>query len=216
MMKRAILMLAALAVVHVAVGQAKAGIITFNSQPDFTYWLTPINSEGFKFSDITGEGSLGTARNLDGSSVDNGTVHLMDWVNGGSLSALRMEASDNSLFSLSSFDFTSGYLNGTGKANQLTVTGYDISGNVVANAAFTSTAYSNLSFTTLNLSGSFQNLRYVTFEALGNGNRVGYDNIVVNASAAVPEPSSLALFGMATATFAGYFGWRRRKSPVNA
>jgi hypothetical protein len=33
---------------------------------------------------------------------------------------------------------------------------------------------------------------------------------------AVPEPSSLTLFGVATATFAGYFGRRRRKRPVAA
>jgi hypothetical protein len=32
-----------------------------------------------------------------------------------------------------------------------------------------------------------------------------------SAAGAVPEPSSLALFAMATATFAGCFGWRRRK-----
>jgi hypothetical protein len=32
----------------------------------------------------------------------------------------------------------------------------------------------------------------------------------------VPEPSSLAMFGMGSATFAGYFGWRRRKKAVTA
>jgi hypothetical protein len=30
-------------------------------------------------------------------------------------------------------------------------------------------------------------------------------------AAAVPEPSSLVLGGVAAASFAGYFGWRRRK-----
>jgi hypothetical protein len=34
--------------------------------------------------------------------------------------------------------------------------------------------------------------------------------------AAVPEPSSLALIGMASASFAGYAGWRRRRQPAAA
>jgi hypothetical protein len=34
------------------------------------------------------------------------------------------------------------------------------------------------------------------------------------AKPVTPEPSTLALLGMATASFAGYFGWRRRKPAV--
>jgi PEP-CTERM motif len=36
------------------------------------------------------------------------------------------------------------------------------------------------------------------------------------AQAPVPEPSTLALFGMATASLAGYCGWRRRKQALSA
>jgi PEP-CTERM motif-containing protein len=39
-------------------------------------------------------------------------------------------------------------------------------------------------------------------------------SVAAAAAAPVPEPASLALWGMATATFAGYFGWRRRKQAV--
>lgn len=168
---------------------ANSAVIDFNDNPDDSYWNTPVVSDGYTFSDTTGEGSLGTADNLDDTSVNNGTVHLMDWINGGSLSALRMEAIDGSLFSLSSFDFSSGYLNGSSIANQLVVTGFDALGNAIANALFSSADYSHLAFTTLNLSGGFSGLAYVTFEATGTNNRVGYDNFTVN----VPEPSSLIL-----------------------
>ncbi|WP_448547699.1 PEP-CTERM sorting domain-containing protein [Thalassotalea fusca] len=175
---------------------AFAGLIDFNTNPDNNYWDTPISSNGFLFTDITGQGSLGTASNLDNASVDNGTVHLMDWVNSGNLSSVRMEAIDNSLFSLNMFDFTSGYLSGSEIATQLSVSGFDIGGNLVASAVFLSNSYSHLSFTTLNLSNAFQNLRYVIFDATGSNNRVGYDNIVVNNAVSVPEPSSLVILAL--------------------
>jgi hypothetical protein len=41
-----------------------------------------------------------------------------------------------------------------------------------------------------------------------------YLEVVIPAPSAVPEPSTLTLLGMATASFAGYFGWRRRKVVV--
>jgi hypothetical protein len=173
-----------------------AGLIDFNTNPDNSYWTSPISSNGYLFTDITGQGSLGTAKNLDGSSVNNGTVHLMDWVNSGSLSLVRMEAADSSLFDLIMFDFTSGYLNGNRIATQLSVSGFDIGGNLIANSIFSSASYNHVSFTTLNLGQDFQSLRYVTFAATGSDNRVGYDNIVVNESVPVPEPSSLAILAL--------------------
>lgn len=171
---------------------ANAAIIDFNSNPDDNYWVTPIVSNGYIFTDITGQGSLGTASNLDDSSVDNGTVHLMDWVNNDFSSTMRMEAVNSNLFDLLSFDFTSGYLDGSDSAIELSVAGYDASDALIASTIFTSVEYDHTSFTTLYLDASFSDLQYVVFDALGYHNRVGYDDIVVKA----PEPASLALFGL--------------------
>lgn len=44
---------------------------------------------------------------------------------------------------------------------------------------------------------------------------VGVDDVQYRAGA-VPEPGTLTMLGMASASFAGYFGWRRRKQPVSA
>jgi hypothetical protein len=183
-----------------------AAVVTFNSSPDNSYFVNPINSEGFTFTDLTGEESLGTDNNLDDSSVDNGTIHLMDWSNSVPLSTMRMEATGGWLFGLSSFDFTSGYLDGSSIADQLSVTGYDTGDNVVAFAIFTNSDYSNLSFTNLNLSSSFHGLKYVIFEASGTYNRVGYDNFAI-----VPEPTSLAVFGIGMC-IAGVNAARLRRS----
>ena len=179
-----------------------ATTIDFNENPDDSYWYTPILSDGFTFTDITLEGSLGTADNLDNSSVNNGTVHLMDWTNNSSLTSVRMEATDGSTFSLFSFDFTSGYLNGSRQATQLSVTGYSDQGIAIANEVFSSNSYSYLNFTTLNVSTDFENLAYVVFDATGLNNRVGYDNIVVNEQP-IPEPATFLLFGLGILGIAG-------------
>ena len=193
-----LMMASAISLLTLASTAAHAEIIDFNSNQDNNYWNNPINAAGFIFTDTTGQGSIGTAKNLDGQSVDNGTVHLMDWVNSNSLSAFKMEAADSSLFSLSSFEFTSGYLGGNSIADQLSVIGFDLSGTQVANAVFSSADYNHTSFTELTLNSDFQNLQYVSFEATGTSNRVGYDNIVVNESR-VPEPTSLVLLGLGLA-----------------
>ena len=80
-------------------------------------------------------------------------------------------------------------------------------GAAIASSLFLNGQYNHTSFTTLNLSTSFQDLSYVIFSASGSNNRVGYDNFAVNESTNVPEPASLALFGLC---LAGIGVFRRR------
>lgn len=66
-----------------SVAIANATTIDFNSNADNNYWVSPVTSNGFMFSDLTpggipGVSYLGTASSLgsNGTSVTNGTVHL--------------------------------------------------------------------------------------------------------------------------------------------
>ncbi len=187
MMKKAVLLFCLIS------GFASADVITFDSNPDNLYWTSPVISDDFAFSDIAGNGSLGTASNLDGESVDNGTVHLMDWTNGGNVSFMRMNATDHSLFTLTAFDFTSGYLDGTNMAEVLFVRGFDTNGTMTGMQSFNASTFTFNAFTTLTLGDSFEDVSFVTFQALGTNNRLGYDNFVVNQAVSVSEPATLAI-----------------------
>jgi hypothetical protein len=98
--------------------------------------------------------------------------------------------------------FLSNVVNSTGKTSRLTIQGqaYDIL-NFGNNADLI-----RADFIT---SGSTE---VVTF---GNGSTVESDRMVLNAYAleavAVPEPTTLTLFGLIGLAGAGYCGWRRRK-----
>lgn len=190
MFQKMLLPITCIAVLATFNTKLSADVVDFNSNPDFTYFVTPIFSGGFTFTDLNSN-SFGTAENLDNSSASNGTVHLMDWTNNGTVSLSRMERTDGASFTLSSFDFTSGYLDGTNTVSDLTVRGYDSAGIELVSAAFTSVDYSEMNFTNLTVSG-FDDLSYVTFEGIGDNNRMGFDNFVVSN---IPEPSSLAVFG---------------------
>lgn len=183
--------------------EANADVVTFDDNPDNNYWASPITSDGFTFTDLSGQNATGTAESLAGSSATNGTVHLMAWVNNGSLSGVTMENSAGLTFDLYQIDFTSGYLNGNDIATQLTVSGYDGGNNLVASEVFTATNndYNNTAFSTLSLNNDFRNLSSVTFEAEGKENRTGYDNIFTNP---VPESASLTLVGIGLAGLGVY------------
>ena len=54
-------------------------------------------------------------------------------------------------------------------------------------------------------------------DTAGNGaDLLVYAGAIPNLTGAVPEPATLAMLGMAGASFAGYFGLRRRKQIVAA
>jgi hypothetical protein len=53
-----------------------------------------------------------------------------------------------------------------------------------------------------------------TSATIDTGGTVTVTYTYTPTTTAVPEPSTLTLLGMATATFGGYFGWRRRKQAV--
>ena len=186
-----------------------ATIIDFNDTPSNNYWNNPVTSGDYVFTDLTGEGSIGTDTSVDGIGPDNGTNHLMDWFNSNIYdpARVRMEAISGDLFSLIQLDFYSGYNNGNNIATSLTIAGYDGLGGLIASASFFSAAgdFAN-AWGTLVLSG-FDSLAYVEFTTAGNQNRSGYDNIVV---AEVPEPTALSLLGLGLLFFG--FGRRHRKA----
>jgi hypothetical protein len=139
------------------------------------------SSSGDHFHFINMAGSGGASNGTSSLLEDRGYSITMSKVGGGS-------------FNLLSFlDYS---YNGT----SLSVTGNLVGGGTV-NELFT---LSN-SFTARNFT-SFNNLTSVVFQGAGGNAGFGLENVQVS-DAAVPEPASLALFGVALAAMA----FRRRK-----
>lgn len=105
--------------------------------------------------------------------------------------SITMSKVDGASFNLMNFlDFSYG-------GTQLSVTGNFMGGGSVnsvvsiSNAAFTSEAFS-----------TFNNLSSITFQGLGGNGGFGLENVTVSEGSTVPEPTSIALFGLALAAMA--------------
>ncbi len=188
------LAVACVAVLVASAGQVQASMLTFDAQPE-QYFVSTITEGAYVFNS-----------NFDGFGTNNyplwpsnGTMHLMSWTNYASLSGFTLSHSLGNLFNVSSFDFAGGYVIGGDPVSSLTVTGF-LGASIIQTASFTGgidfTASGPSSLTTLSLFG-FSGVDSLVVEATGSSNRAQYDNFVVSeGAAAVPEPTSIALFGI--------------------
>ena len=184
-------------------------VIDFEDNSDGVYWQSPIYSDGYTATEINNEDGtpLGTNYAIDYSGTSNGTIHLDSWTNSSSDSVWQLTESTGAAFSLSQFDFGSGYPGDAATASLLTLTGYLVGGGTVTQQI----TPLGQQFNTYLVDSSFTNLTAVTFDALGYSNRAAYDNIHVSTGA-VPEPASWAMM-------VGGFGvvgsaMRRRKTAI--
>jgi len=191
-------------------GRAEGSIITITFEGQFnTIYGSPITRSGFDIGNPIGQEQhfheitstqFGLPNNGTGVLLNDRDTQIFVVPNGGA---------GFSLFSLVSVDVASAL--GNSPANDLLITGF--LNNVPTGSILVSPLGNG--YTTVN-GASLGIVDRLVFDGQGGGGGFVLDNLTLNnAPAAVPEPASLALFGLAGLT-AGYVGWRRRKPAAAA
>lgn len=179
----------ALAVVGFA---ANATVVDFNGYSNTTWGdensgngLALATNNGYAFVSSGDYFHFINMANYGGPS--NGTSSLLEDRG----SSITMSKVGGGSFNLLSFlDYGS-------SGTQLSITGSFMGGGSVnsivglSNAAFTSEAFS-----------TFNNLSSITFQGIGRNGGFGLENVTVSEGSTVPEPTSIALFGLALAAMA--------------
>lgn len=179
---------------------ANAALIDFDLNNDQDYFVDSVTSNGFVVVPATvADNNIGTSDDFDTNGQGNGTVYLSSWSNTDPATGLTLAVEDGSLFSLESFDFNNAYPDLSNATSSILVSG------LFADNTSVSQIFSNLeailTFETLFLNDSFQNLVSVEFTARGAQEvRALYDNINVNSDTVdVSSPAIFALFGLSIA-----------------
>ncbi|MDA9856660.1 PEP-CTERM sorting domain-containing protein [Rubripirellula sp.] len=202
MMRTIQLGVACMAVLFATAGRSEAGIITFesfaNAGTDYDSYASPFDVDGYRFT---------------GNGVGNDyLIHQTgstDFAGSTALAPFRddthtFQRIDGSPFSLVSFDYAETYR--VFGAGSVTFTGIFAGGGSI-NKVVTNDGI--FGFETATFAG-FNNLSSVSFSFGGSDDvRFQLDNINVNV-AAVPEPSSLAMFGIGAGVM-GLVSIRRRR-----
>lgn len=197
---------AATAALLIAAGAASAATVTFDSG----FALAPNYSEaGFDFSGTGGNGNFYTGVrtfHCGPSCADNGTGMLLTFSGAGLANTVVMKASDNSLFSLVSFDGAEAPFSGNVNrywAAAITVTGV-LADNSTVSETFTldqindgTGGVADFQAFSASLSGAFKELRFTGVPNTGGFRDFALDNITLADANSVPEPTSLALVAMA-------------------
>ncbi|MFO0843547.1 MAG: PEP-CTERM sorting domain-containing protein [Gemmataceae bacterium] len=209
-MKRSVLQVAVLTLLLGAVGQAQAGVITFEGHPNDGSLVQ--FQDGFTFSfNASGWGIFADSFVGGGAPyTHNGTTRLVaSGDRSNSKAFVDISATDGSLFTFNGFDAATMFPGFTG--------GIDVIGQVSGGGTVMASFSLTDQFATFVLPSTFINLTSVRVIDQFSGafrQEPGFslDNLVVNESVtAVPEPTSLALLGLGALGTVGY-GWRRRKS----
>ena len=208
------LLAAGLLVFAGGVATAHAAVITFEDQgfvPSPPFNAQPRNGDltsGGFFFDMAGPNPVYQLAN-NSAGIDNGTTYL---VTEGNPSQVTFSKVGGGPFSLNAFDYAEWQEQGT--ARQISVTGNLVGGGTATPTPLVLTLDLNSSgpdFQTASFGSNWSNLASVVLvgsgATFGSLNYFAIDNIVVDA-AAVPEPATLGLLGLACASV---FARRRRR-----
>ncbi|MEW4487042.1 NF038120 family PEP-CTERM protein [Thalassoglobus sp. JC818] len=197
---------------------ANAGMELIDFESQSIAWTTGFTDNGFNFTSTSPAGLFGAAtaspQFMSPIGPDNGSSRYLLSHNAGTV--ISMTQANGNPFSLLSFLGGEAHLGVTSNwASDIEVTGFLAGGGTVVQSfaldGIHDGAGGQPDFQLFNLSGSFANLTEVQFGGLGGNAQLFYsiDNISVGTTAAVPEPSSMALLGIGSI---GLFLRRRRKT----
>ncbi len=135
---------------------------------------------------------------------DNGSDYLLN----DSSAGITISKLSAGTFSVQSFDASEWYVDNT-RNQDLQAIGVLSGGGTVTQTFITDSVFA---FETFTLSSSFTNL--TSFSLIDNDSVMAWDNIVVDQQATVPEPTSLAVFGLGALGLVA--SRRRRKVKVDS